>query len=197
MADNVDFAALAKSWQQQATPQEQAPSAEDLAKASQRQKQQRLLMYGEWCCALVMIIAAYLFLSDMQGWLGYLTASFLLIGAIATLYVSWKVHKPILAYDNWSSSGLLQFRLRSCKLSMQYYRYNQFSFAALIVFSVLLWLGNWWQPGAITTNVLQLYALVISPLSIVGIYWFQRKIQQKTIELQRLTILASDFQYVE
>lgn len=197
MADNVDFAALAKSWQQQATPQEQTPSAEDLAKANQRQKRQRLLMYGEWCCALVMMIAAYLFLRDMQGWLGYLTASFLLIGAIATLCVSWKVHKPILAYDNWSSNGLLQFRLRSCKLSLQYYRYNQLSFAALIIFSVLLWLGNWWQPGAIAPKVLQLYGLVISPLSVLGIYWLQRKIQQKTLELARLSTLATDFQHVE
>ena len=41
MADNFDFAALAKSWQQQTTPIEQAPSAKDLAKARQRQKQQR------------------------------------------------------------------------------------------------------------------------------------------------------------
>jgi len=197
MADNVDFAALAKSWQQQTTPQEQAPSAEDLAKANQRQKRQQFIMYGEWLAALVMLIAAYLFLMDMQGWLRYLTAGFLLMGALSTFYISWRVHRPILAYDNWSSNGLLQFRLRSCKLSIQYYRYNQFSFAALIVFSVLLWLGNWWQPGAIAPKVMQLYGVVISPLSVLGIYWLQRKIQQKTLELARLSTLASDFQHGE
>lgn len=197
MADNFDFAALTKSWQQQTTPNEQAPSAADLTQANQRQQRQRFIMYGEWLGALVMIIAAYLFLKDMQGWLRYLTASFLLIGAIATLYVSWKVHKPILAYDNWSSDGLLQFRLGSCKLSIQYYRYNQFSFAALILFSALLWLGNWWQPGAIATNVLQLYGLVISPLSVLGIYWLQRKVQQKTLELRQLSKLLADFQQPE
>lgn len=197
MADNFDFAALAKSWQQQATPIEQTPSAEDLAKAGQRQKQQRFIMYGEWLGALAMIVAAYLFLQDMQGWLRYLTASFLIIGAISTLYVSWQVHKPILAYDNWSSNGLLQFRLCSCKLSLQYYRYNQFSFAALILFSALLWLGNWWQAGSIATNLLLFYGLVVSPLSVLGIYWLQRKVQQKTSELQQLSKLVADFQQDE
>ncbi|GHG59201.1 hypothetical protein GCM10010919_01540 [Alishewanella longhuensis] len=197
MADNFDFAALTKSWQQQTTPNEQVPSAEDLTRASQRQQQQRFIMYGELLGALVMIIAAYLFLQDMQGWLRYLTASFLLIGAISTLYVSWQVHKPIVAYDNWSSNGLLQFRLRSCKLSLKYYRYNQFSFAALILFSALLWLGNWWQAGSIATNLLLIYALVISPLSVLGIYWLQRKVQQKTTELQHLSKLVADFRQNE
>jgi len=197
MADNFDFAALAKSWQQQTTPIEQAPSAKDLAKARQRQKQQRFIMYGEWLGALAMVVAAYLFLKEMQGWLRYLTATFLIIGAISTFYVSWRVHRPILAYDNWSSNGLLQFRLRSCKLSLQYYRYNQFSFAALILFSAFLWLGNWWQAGSIATNLLLFYGLVVSPFSVFGIYWLQRKVKQKVAELQQLTELTTDFQHIE
>lgn len=197
MADNFDFAALTKSWQQQTTPNEQAPSTADLTQASQRQQRQRFMMYGEWLGALVMIIAAYVFLMDMQGWLRYLTAGFLLIGAISTFYISWRVHQPILAYDNWSSNGLLQFRLRSCQLSVQYYRYNQLSFAALILFSALLWLGNWWQPNAIATNLLMLYGLVISPISMLGIYWLQGKVRQKTTELKQLSQLAADFQQVE
>ena len=197
MADNFDFAALTKSWQQQATQNEPAPSAADLTQASQRQQRQRFIMYGEWLGALVMMIAAYVFLMDMQGWLRYLTAGFLLIGAISTFYISWRVHRPILAYDNWSGHGLLQFRLRSCQLSLQYYRYNQLSFAALILFSALLWLGNWWQPNTIATNLLMLYGLVISPLSVIGIYWLQVKVQQKTTELKKLSQLAEDFQQVE
>lgn len=196
MADNFDFAALTKSWQQQATPNDPAPSAADLTQASQRQQRQRFIMYGEWLGALVMMIAAYVFLKDMQGWLRYLTAGFLTFGALSTLYISWRVHKPILAYDNWSSSGLLQFRLRSCKLSLQYYRFNQLSFAALILFSALLWLGNALQPGTIAMNLLLFYGLVISPLSALGIYLLQRKVQQKTTELNQLSQLAADFQPV-
>ncbi|WP_423187868.1 hypothetical protein ACO1PK_06540 [Alishewanella sp. d11] len=194
MADNFDFAALTKSWQQQATPNDLAPSAADLTQASQRQQRQRVIMYGEWLGALVMMIAAYVFLKDMQGWLGYLTAGFLTFGALSTLYISWRVHKPILAYDNWSSSGLLQFRLRSCQLGLQYYRFNQLSFAALILFSALLWLGNTLQPCTIATNLLLFYGLVISPLSALGIYLLQRKVQQKTTELKQLSQLAADFQ---
>ena len=41
MADNFDFAALAKSWQQQVTPAEEAPTSADLAQASQRQREHR------------------------------------------------------------------------------------------------------------------------------------------------------------
>lgn len=197
MADNFDFAALAKSWQQQATPTEQAPSAQDLAQANQRQKQQRLLMYGEWLGALVMVATACWLLVTMHDWLGYIAATFLTSGAVSTLYVSWRVHRPILAYANWSSSGLLQFRHRSCQLNLQYYRYNQFCCAALLLFTALLWLLAWWQPTATPSDLLLFYSLVVSPLCLFGIYQLQQKIRQKTAELHQLTKLAADFQQNE
>ena len=136
MADNVDFATLAKSWQQQPTPTEAAPTAQDLALANQRQRQQRLLMYGEWLGALVMAATACWLILALPGWLGYIAAGFLALGACSTLYISWQVHRPILAYDNWSSSGLVQFRCRACQLSLRYYRYTQLSCAALILLTL-------------------------------------------------------------
>ena len=47
MADNFDLAELAKSWQKQTVVEETPPSQSDLAQASQRQREQKLLMYGE------------------------------------------------------------------------------------------------------------------------------------------------------
>lgn len=194
MADNFDFAALAKSWQQQATPTESLPNAEDLAKACQRQRRQRWLMYSEWLGAAVMAIAACWLWFSLAGWLGILSAVFLLCGALSTLYVSWQVHRPILAYDNWSSNGLLQFRCRACQLTLRYYRYTQLSCAALVIFTAALWLLHWWQPEDISATLLQFYTLIISPLCVLAIYKLEKKYRQKAIELHQLMHLTKDFQ---
>lgn len=194
MADNLDFAALAKSWQQQHTPTETAaPTAKDLALASQRQRQQRLLMYGEWLGALVMAATACWLILAQPGWLGNTTAGFLALGALSTLYISWQVHRPILAYDNWSSSGLLQFRCRACQLSLRYYRYTQLSCVALLLFTLVLWLLQWWHLADVSKDLLLFYSLIASPLCLFAIYRLQLKARQKTAELQQLTTLATDF----
>lgn len=193
MADNFDFAALTKSWQQQPIVTETPPDAADLAQASQRQREQKLLMYAEWLGALVMAAAACWLVLAMPDALGYLAAAFLVLGALGTLYVSWHIHRPILAYDNWSSSGLLQFRQRACQLSLRYYRYTQLSCVALILFTAALWLLDWWQLAATSTTLLLFYSLIASPLCLFGMYRLQQKVQQKTAELAHLSALAEDF----
>ena len=193
MADNFDFAALAKSWQQQPVPQETPPSAADLAQASQRQREQKLLMYGEWLGAVIMAIAAVWLLVNLPGWLGGIAALFLLLGALSTAYISWQVHRPILAYDNWSSSGLLGFRVKTCQLSLRYYRYTQLSCMALLLFTLILWLLQWWQLADVSNDLLLFYSLIASPLCLFAIYRLQLKAQQKAAELQQLTALAADF----
>ena len=129
----------------------------------------------------------------MPDALGYLAAAFLALGALGTLYVSWHIHRPILAYDNWSSSGLLQFRRRACQLSLRYYRYTQLSCVALILFTAALWLLDWWQLAATSTTLLLFYSLIASPLCLFGMYRLQQKVRQKTAELAHLSALADDF----
>jgi len=194
MADNFDFAALTKSWQQQNTPTEQLPQAADLTHAKRRQNKQKWLMYGEWLGAVVMLVAACWLAFVIPGWLGYLSALFLALGAISSAYVGWTVHRPILAYDNWSSSGLVQFRARACQLTLRYYLYTQLSCVALILFSGLLWLLQWWNLAEVPTVLLQLYSLVVCPLCLLMTLGLQLKKQQKAAQLQELTRLADDFQ---
>lgn len=193
MADNFDFAALTKSWQQQSLEQETPPGAADLAEASQRQREQKWLMYGEWLGAVIMTVTACWLVFVMPGWLGYLSAGFLASGAFCTAYISWHIHRPILAYDNWSSGGLLQFRRRACQLSLRYYRYTQLSCGALILFAVVLWLLQWWQLADVSAEMLLFYSLIASPLCLLAIYRLQQKKRQKTAELQQLSMLADDF----
>ncbi|MDX3772514.1 hypothetical protein QE250_00125 [Chromatiaceae bacterium AAb-1] len=107
------------------------------------------------------------------------------------------MHRPILAYDNWSSSGLLQFRCRTCQLTLQYYRYTQLSCAALLLFTALLWLLRWWQPAEAPANLLLFYSLIVAPLCLVAMYRLQQKTRQKTAELSHLNALAHDFQRSE
>mgnify|MGYP006175132925 FL=1 len=193
MADNFDFAALAKSWQQQPVAQETPPSAADLAQASQRQREQKLLMYAEWFGAVIMAIAAVWLLVDLPGWLGTISALFLALGALSTGYISWQVHRPILAYDNWSSSGLLGFRVKTCQLSLRYYRYTQLSCAALILFTLTLWLLQLLQLDNTPLTMLLFYSLIVSPACVFGIYRLQQKVRQKTAELAHLSALAEEF----
>ncbi|WP_166838338.1 hypothetical protein [Rheinheimera pleomorphica] len=197
MADNFDFAALAKSWQQQPMSEETPPSAADLAEASQRQREQKLLMYGEWLGAVIMAGTAVWLLFNLPGWLGGISALFLGLGALSAAYASWHIHRPILAYDNWSSAGLLQFRRRACQLSLQYYRYTQLGCAALILFTLILWLLHLWQLDDTPMTMLLFYSLIVSPACLFGIYRLQQKVQQKATELMHLNRLADDFQYRE
>ena len=193
MGDNFDFAELAKSWQQHTVAEEAPPSVADLAQAGQRQREQKLLMYGEWLAGLIMAVAAVWLLVNLPGWLGGVAALFLLLGAIATVYISWQVHRPILAYDNWSSSGLLHFRLKACQLSLRYYRYTQLSCAALVLFTLALWLLHWLKLDDTPLNMLLFYSLLVSPACLFGIYRLQQKIRLKNTEQAQLQALADDF----
>ena len=193
MADNFDFAALAKSWQQQPIVTETPPDAADLAQASQRQREQKLLMYAEWLGAVIMAIAAVWLLVDLPGWLGTISALFLALGALSTTYISWQVHRPILAYDNWSSGGLLGFRRKTCQLSLRYYRYTQLSCVALMLFTLTLWLLHLWQLDDTPLMMLLFYSLIVSPACVFGIYRLQQKVRQKTAELAHLSALAEEF----
>jgi hypothetical protein len=197
MADNFDFAALTKNWQQQDTPTENMPGKADLIQARQRQYQQKLLMLGEWLGALVMVAAACWLILAMPDALGYLAAAFLALGAVSTLYISWQVHRPILAYDNWSSRGLLQFRQRACQLSLRYYRYTQLSCVALLLFTAALWLLRWWQPAISSVDLLMFYSLIVSPLCLFGIYRLQQKAREKAAELTHLAKLTEDFRFFD
>uniref|UniRef100_UPI0040487208 hypothetical protein n=1 Tax=Rheinheimera sp. TaxID=1869214 RepID=UPI0040487208 len=193
MADNFDFAALAKSWQQQPVVEDTPPSAADLAQASQRQREQKLLMYAEWFGAVIMALAAVWLLVDLPGWLGTISALFLALGALSTTYISWQVHRPILAYDNWSSGGLLGFRRKTCQLSLRYYRYTQLSCVALMLFTLTLWLLHLWQLDDTPLMMLLFYSLIVSPACVFGIYRLQQKVRQKTAELAHLSALAEEF----
>ncbi len=193
MADNFDFAALAKSWQQQPTATEPPPNVADLTQAKQRQAEQKWLMYAEWLGAVVMLIAACWLVFMIPDWLGYLSALFLTLGALSSVYISWTVHKPILEYGNWSSSGLVQFRVRACKLTLRYYLYTQISCVALVLFAGLLWLMQWWNIAQVTAYLLFFYSLIVAPLCLFAIYRLQQKKEQKAAELKQLSSLAEDF----
>lgn len=194
MADDFDLTALSKSWQQQAVAEETPPNATDLAQASQRQREQKWLMYGEWLGAVIMIATALWLLFNLPGWLGGISALFLAFGAITTAYISWQVHRPILAYDNWSSSGLLSFRLKACQLSLRYYRYTQLSCAALLLFTLVLWCLHSLQLAEVTPILLQFYSFIVCPVCVVAIYHLQQKVRLKIIQLQHVSQLTNEFE---
>lgn len=194
MNNEFDFAALSKSWQQQPVAAATAPTAADLTQARQRQRQQWVLLVGEWLGAAAMAGTALWLVTSMQDWLSYIAAVFLLIGVLMSLYVSWHVHRPLLAYDNWSSKGVLAFRLRSCQLSLLYYRYNQLACALLVLFVLVLW-GLWfWQPALVPAAMLKFYSLIALPLCLYGIYLLKQRIGHKNQELVQLSELVADFE---
>lgn len=193
MTDDLNFVKLAKCWKEQQTPSNESPCTADLVQAKQRQRRQRLLMYLEWLGALVAAIATYWVLINIPNWLGYLSAAFLIFGAISTFYVSWQVHRPIVAYENWTSRGIVQFYCRAHQLTLLYYRYTQLSCAALILFTALLWILSWWQPGMTSINLLLIYSLVVSPLCLWVLVRLQKKIRHKNAELSQLTALLVEY----
>lgn len=194
MNNDLDFAALSKNWQQQPVAAATAPTTADLTKARQRQRQQWFLLAGEWLGAAAMAGTALWLVTSMQDWLSYIAAAFLLLGVLMSLYVSWHVHRPLLAYGNWSSNGVLEFRLRSCQLSLLYYRYNQLACSLLIAFVGVLWALWLWQPELVPAAMLKFYSLIALPLCLYGIYLLQQRIASKQQEILPLQVLLQDFQ---
>lgn len=189
MPNDFDFHELRQSWQQQNLTMEPAPCKADLVKAQQRQRQQWQLLWAEWLGALVMGGTAAWLLIAMPSWLSTIAASVLAIGVVLSAIVSWHIHRPLVTYANWSSQGVLAFRMRSCQLSLWYYRYNQLGCLLLLVFVVGLWLLWGWQPNEVPHSMLQFYSLIAAPLCLYGILVLQRKVkvqQQQLIALQQL-----------
>ena len=90
---------------------------------------------------------------------------------------------------------MLEFRLRSCQLSLLYYRYNQLACGLLIVFVAILW-GLWlWQPEQVPAAMLKFYSLIALPLCLYGIYRLQQHINSKQQALLPLQALVADFQH--
>lgn len=150
-------------------------------------------MYGEWLGAVIIVGTALWLVFNLPGWLGIVSALFLTLGAISTAYISWQVYRPILAYDNWNSAGLLKFRHNACQLSLRYYRYTQLSCAAILLFTGVLWLLQWQQLAHIGTDLLLFYSIIASPLCLFTIYHLQQKKRQKAAELMHLNRLTEDF----
>ncbi len=193
MSNEFDLAALSKSWQQQPTIKATLPTTADLQHARRRQRQQWYWLLVDWLGALAMGGTAGWLITSMPSWLSYCAATFLLLGLLMSLYVSWHVHRPLLTYHNWTSSGVVAFRLRSCQLSLWYYRYNQLACGMLICFVAGLW-GLWlWQPEQIPTSVLKFYTLIALPLCLYGAYRLQRLINEKRQALIPLQALVADF----
>ena len=189
MPNDFDFHELRQSWQQQNLTMEPAPSKADLVKAQQRQRQQWQLLWAEWLGALVMGGTAAWLLIAMPSWLSTIAASVLAIGVVLSAIVSWHIHRPLVTYANWSSQGVLAFRLRSCQLSLWYYRYNQLGCLLLLVFVAGLWLLWGWQPNEVPHSMLQFYSLIAAPLCLYGMLVLQRKVkvqQQQLVALQQL-----------
>ncbi len=194
MNNEFDLAALRQHWQQQPVAPVTAPTAADLAEARHRQRQQWYLLLAEWLGALTMGGTAFWLVTSMPSWLSYCAAAFLSVGLLMSGYVSWHVHRPLLTYDNWTSGGVVAFRLRSCQLSLLYARYNQGACAVLMAFVAVLWALWFWQAEQVPTSVLKFYTLIALPLCGYGLYRLQRRIQQQKQALLALQALAADFQ---
>ncbi len=193
MPNDFDFHELRQSWQQQHLTMEPAPCKADLVKAQQRQRQQWQLLWAEWLGALVMGGTAAWLLIAMPSWLSTIAASVLAIGVVLSAIVSWHIHRPLVTYANWSSQGVLAFRLRSCQLSLWYYRYNQLGCLLLLVFVAGLWLLWGWQPNEVPHSMLQFYSLIAAPLCFYGMLVLQRKVKVQQQQLIALQLLVREF----
>lgn len=197
MQNEFDFVQLRQHWQQQNVTQESAPNKADLATAQQRQRQQWRLLLGEWLGAMVMGGTAIWLITAMPSWLSTIAATVLFIGVVMSAIVSWHIHRPLITYANWSSQGVLAFRLRSCQLSLWYYRYNQLGCLLLLGFVGVLW-GLWaWQPTEVPSSLLQFYSLIAAPLCLYGMVLLQRKIATSQKQLLDLKRLIAEFEHVE
>ncbi|MFC4656542.1 hypothetical protein ACFO3I_16100 [Rheinheimera marina] len=187
MPQAFDFTELTKSWQQQ-----QPLMEPDLAGVLQKQKKRRWLAAAELIACSVMLACAVAAWLLLPTWLGALSALFLAGGALVQAVLSWKLHLPLLAYADWSSTGLLEFRLRNQQASIRYLSYNQHSCVALLFFILLMWGLAWWQPDQVSESLLDAYSLLVAPFCLAVWLWLAQKKRSAQTQLLHLQALVAE-----
>ncbi|MCF4008708.1 hypothetical protein [Rheinheimera sp. UJ63] len=188
MQPPFDFKQLSKAWQQQPTQ----PLATDLRAAKRQQNYQRWQYWAELAAAGLLLILGCSQLFGERALLDMFLALFLFAGAISMVLTSVSLHRPLLNYSDWSSQGLLLFRLEKCRTTVRYLRYNQYSCLALLLFVITLWGLAWWQPAQVPNILLQVYSFLVLPGCAWGWWLFGRKRQQAIAKLHHLESLYEE-----
>lgn len=142
---------IAELWQQQSLG-----DITSIVKADKR-KRHRLFLQ-DWALALVMLVSGMLFLAISQSALPIIAAIALFSGAALQLRQAYLNRSTILCYEDWSTLGLLEYRLLVNETETKRLHYSQYGAAGIIVFTVLL-------------TVLKYIFDIAVPEKLIIVYW--------------------------
>jgi hypothetical protein len=182
--------------QQSLEQQSQAQSSREqpsLQQAKQKQRQQRWWLLWDAAGALVMAMMALWLLIAQKNAIGYSAAALLSLGVLGSLYSIWHVHVPMLAYAQWNSLGIIQFRYRRALLAIRYNRINQIAAVLLACFACGLWLYQQFQPQLLPDLLVQIYLFCGLPLAVAIYFRCAQRIKVQQAMLPHLRQLLADF----
>ncbi len=164
-----------------------------LRQAQQKQRQQRWWLVLDIAGAVVMLLMMAWLLMTQQGVIGYSAAALLSLGVLGSLYSIWHIHVPVLAYAQWNSIGILQFRYRRALLTIRYNRVNQIAALLLALFAAGLWLYQHFQPQQLPSLLVHIYLLGGLPLAAAIYLRCAQRIKAQQAKLPHLRQLLADF----
>jgi|GEM_PF-1011302 len=164
-----------------------------LQQAKQKQRQQRWWLLWDAAGALVMAMMALWLLITQKNAIGYSAAALLSLGVMGSIYSIWHVHLPVLAYAQWNSLGIIQFRYRRALLAIRYNRINQIAAVLLACFACGLWLYQQFQPQLLPDLLVQIYLFCGLPLAVAIYFRCAQRIKVQQAMLPHLRQLLADF----
>lgn len=176
--DMNDIAAL---WQQQSVG-----DTTSIVSADKRKRRRRFLQ--DWAAALAMLIFGVFFLSISQLAVFIVAAIALFFGAALQLRQAYFNRSKMLHYEDWSTLGLLEYRLMASETEIRRFRYNQYGAGVIIVFTLLLPMLKYVFDMIVPTELIIAYC-VITPFMLGLIWFYQFRIRQSRkvrVNLQQL-----------
>lgn len=185
---DVDLGALGAAWRSQ------TPDVKVDFSAARRQQQRRRLWFAlDIGQALLLLVSSIGFLLFLPTTLITLIASpVLFLSALLVGYHAFSIHRQVLDYTDWTTSGLLTFRCMNHRASIKHLRINQLGCLITLGFTLALILLDQFRLAPIPDLLLTVFVYLALPVLLL-LGYFQRRLRHCQRLLAQAEKLKAEF----
>lgn len=189
--DDLDLAALGAAWRSQ-TPK----VAVDLTAAYRQQKKRRFWFAVDLVQALALLVAGVGFplLLPISS-ITVIASLVLVLSGLLVGQQAFSIHRRVLDYADWTTSGLLTFRCINHRASIQHLRINQLGCVVTLAFTLLMFLLNVFELAEVPVAMLTVFSYLAVPTLILLAY-FQVRVKRSQELLAQAEKVKAEFDVV-
>lgn len=181
MIEQEEIDALAHTWQSVSdAPPLSVPSA------LRRRTRQRAVLGLEMLAAALALVSGPFLWSRGDGLVLRVSAVVLVAIGIVSCVVALRSRATLGSWGDWTSSGILRFRLRECEAALRSARYGLISVGVLLLFAGFVAAASVFEWDLVPHAFARFYATIVIGGGLPGIVWSVVRIRTKRRELARL-----------